>query len=107
MFRKTTILFTVSLCVLHGAFGASDYQLTWGNNGSVDYSLDSVSSTDVFDGSLGASDPTIMLEVGKRYGMTIVNPIIHPFEVLAKGNGSSSKVMWMWIGLMTVLLPTA
>lgn len=71
----------------------SDFQWTFNNDGTADYTLTAVSSSQVFDGTLPAADPTIALIVGKRYEVTAVNSAVRPFEVLAKGSDSSSDVV--------------
>jgi glucose/arabinose dehydrogenase len=37
-------------------------------------------------GVIGQINPTIPMIVGKRYAVTIQDPLLHPFEVIAKGN---------------------
>jgi hypothetical protein len=64
---------------------ASDYGWTFNNNDNIAYVLTDFSSTTVYAGALPASNPTITLRVGKRYRATILNPLLHPFEVIAKG----------------------
>ncbi len=79
----------VSLCALRGVSAQpADYSWTFGSDGTIDYRLTVVSSTDLFSGALPADDPTINLEVGKRYQVTILDPVFHPLEVIAKGASS-------------------
>jgi glucose/arabinose dehydrogenase len=64
---------------------AQDIDVTWtfGNDGFQDYIL-----ADISDPSLsadGPDDPTITLEVGKRYQVSVPSFISHPFQVIAKG----------------------
>lgn len=68
-------------------------QLTMDNDFNSDYTLTSVSSVEVFAGSLPADDPVINLEIGNRYVFTIVNPVVHPFQVLAKGANPAEDVV--------------
>lgn len=70
-----------------------DFQWTFNNNGFLDYTLTSVSSSELFDGALPVNDPTINLRVGKRYRVTVVNFGPHPFEVIAKGATAASDVV--------------
>jgi hypothetical protein len=66
----------------------ADSSWTFGSDGTLDYRLTVVSSTDLFSGALPADDPTINLEVGQRYQVTILDPVFHPLEVIAKGASS-------------------
>ncbi len=75
------------------AWTQSDFQFTLNNIGSLDYTIAAVSSTQIYDGQLGAADPTLTLKVGKRYEVTVVNSGPHPFELLAKGSSSSSDTV--------------
>ncbi len=89
------ILFSIS------APAQPDYQWTFNNNGSIDYTLTSVSSTQVYEGSLPANDPNINLIVDKRYAVDVVNFGAHPFQVLAQGADSSSDVVLLSQGAAT------
>jgi glucose/arabinose dehydrogenase len=77
---------------------ASDYQWTFNNNDIFSYTLTSVSSNQVYMGTLPAENPTISLVLGKRYGVTVVNFTQHPFQVLAKGATSASDVILLSMG---------
>jgi hypothetical protein len=81
-----------------GAFAASDYQITLNNNGILDYRVTSVSSPDVYSGSLPADDPVLNLQIGKRYAFTIVNASVHPFEVIAKGSSAGNDLVLLSMG---------
>ena len=71
----------------------SDFQWTFDNLGLISYTIESVSSSSVYDGPLDAQDPTITLMVGKRYEVTVVNNNIHPFQVIAKAASSGGDVI--------------
>lgn len=89
----TRIILAVSvfLWVLTGVSAQpADYNWTFNNDGSVDYRLTVVSSTDLFAGALPSDDPTINLQVGKRYQVTVVNFGPHPLEIIAKGASSGN-----------------
>jgi hypothetical protein len=75
-----------------------DYSWTFNNNFTSSFTLTAVSSTDLFQGSLPTDDPTITLEVGKRYQVTVVNFGSHPFQVIAKGGSSPSDVILLSLG---------
>lgn len=57
------------------------------------YVLDAYQPNEIPFGTLGDDDPTLLLELGKRYQVTIVNSTIHPFEVLAKGPDSTQDTV--------------
>ncbi len=85
------------------AHAASDYQWAFTDDGgytgvTLDYILQSVSSPDVYDGALGAGDPVITLQVGKRYEVTVVDSAMHPFQVLAKAGNHASDVVLLAMG---------
>lgn len=66
-----------------------DASWTFGNNGSQSYTLDAFDPNDFPLSTLGAEDPTLLLHLGRRYQVTVVNYGPHPFEVLAKGANST------------------
>ncbi|MBI2425907.1 MAG: PQQ-dependent sugar dehydrogenase [Candidatus Hydrogenedentes bacterium] len=72
---------------------ASDYQFTFGDEDDDNYTIDSVSSQEVFSGTPGAGDPTLTLSLGSRYEITIVNALAHPLQILAKGANSGTDVV--------------
>jgi hypothetical protein len=53
---------------------------------SASYRLDGYEPVDADLAALGSEDPTIRLELGKRYQITITDPGFHPFEVIAKAD---------------------
>lgn len=63
-----------------------DEDLTFTHNGDIDYVLLSVGTPDIYAEPLPAPDPTINLEVGKRYRFAIANHTMHPFEIVKRGN---------------------
>jgi hypothetical protein len=65
---------------------APTYDLAWtfGNSGATSYILDLFEPNDVPFAALGAEDPAILLNLGKRYQVTVTNFSPHPFEVIAK-----------------------
>ena len=54
------------------------------NGYSLLYRLSTFSPPEANLGLIGALNPTIPLVVGKRYDITIKDPLLHPFEVIAK-----------------------
>jgi len=71
-----------------------DVAWTFGNVGFSSYRLDAFEPGDIDFAPLGAEDPTLPLELGRRYQVTVTNYRAHPFEVLAKGSSpSQDKVL--------------
>jgi glucose/arabinose dehydrogenase len=78
-----------------GTIYASSHDVAWtfGNVGSSSYRLDAFEPGDAGLGaSIGAQDPTLTVQVGKRYQVTVTNYIYHPFEVLAKGSSAGLDI---------------
>jgi len=78
-----------------GVIQAASHDVAWtfGNVGSSSYRLDAFEPDDAGLGaSIGAQDPTLTVQVGKRYQVTITNYIYHPFEVLAKGSSAGLDI---------------
>ncbi len=63
-----------------------DVTWTFGNIGSSSYRLDAFTPPDVEFGTIGTADPTLPLELGKRYQVTVTAHVVHPFEVIAKSS---------------------
>ena len=61
-----------------------DVTWTFGAIGSASYRLDAFTPDDAAFGAIGSADPTLPLEVGKRYQVTVTEYVVHPFEVIAK-----------------------
>ena len=84
---------------------------TFGNVGSSSYRLDAFSPANVDFSPLGTQDPTLPLELGKRYQVRVINYRQHPFEVLAKAASPgqdqvllSMAVADLWTGDIQELL---
>jgi hypothetical protein len=84
MTRYLSGILWVQIAITPLAISASDIQWTFDTPDSFDYRLSSVSSSELYSGSLPANDPTINLIVGKRYGVTVTDPVTHPFQIIAK-----------------------
>jgi hypothetical protein len=69
-----------------------NYFWTFNHSGVADYVLTSA-SPEVWPGSIPASDPTLTLKIGKRYRVTITNPGLTPFQVIAKATVPGSDVV--------------
>lgn len=70
-----------------------DVSWVFDNLSTQSYLLDSFEPNDIPFGTLGAEDPTLLLQLGGRYQVTVVNFSSHPFEVLAKGANSTSDTV--------------
>jgi hypothetical protein len=91
-------------CLLAGSacYGQTpNYLWTFDNNGVADYRLTQVSDPAVYAGSIPALDPTLNLKIGKRYRVTIVNPEVNPFQVVAKGASAPADVILLSQGQTT------
>ncbi len=97
--RKLVIGLLAGLVIVLGSFRASEATLhdvawTFGNVGSASYRLDAFDPADAGLGaSLGSQDPTLTVQIGKRYQVAVTNFIPHPFEVLAKGSSPGLDIV--------------
>ncbi len=66
---------------------------TFGDVGFDSYRLDAVAPDNVGFPPLGSQDPTLPLELGRRYQVTITDYTFHPFEVIAKGPSASQDTV--------------
>jgi hypothetical protein len=92
------ILATVGIDNISALLGpAPSYDVTWvfDNNSIQSYVLDSFEPNDAALGEIDADDPTLLLYLGERCQVTVLDDANHPLEVLAKGASA---------GLDTVLL---
>jgi hypothetical protein len=74
---------------------AASHDLAWtfDNSGTQSYLLDSFEPNDITFGSIGAEDPTLLLHLGSRYQVTVINNTSHPFEVIAKAAVATSDTI--------------
>jgi len=97
--REFSIKLFISMVVFlfaSGTIQASSHDVAWtfGNVGSSSYRLDAFEPADAgLEATLGTQDPTLTVELGKRYQVTVTNYGFHPFEVLAKGPSPSSDIV--------------
>lgn len=82
------------LLLFQPAFSASDDQWTFNDDGGTNYILTSVSSAQVYGGTLPANDPALNLIAGRRYGVAVVNPATHPLQIIAI-DGSDTVLLSM------------
>jgi len=94
-FLSTLIVGLAVVLGLSATVGATSHDVGWtfGNVGSSSYRLDAFEPDDAGLGaSLGAQDPTLTVQVGKRYRVLVTNFRPHPFEVLAKGASPGADI---------------
>ncbi len=85
----------VAILSTSGAIQAASHDVAWtfGNVGSSSYRLDAFEPSDaVLGASIGTQNPTLTVQVGRRYQVTVTNFIPHPLQVLAKGDSAGSDV---------------
>jgi len=63
-----------------------DVAWTFGNVDFSSYRLDAFEPSDVEFGTIGEENPTLPLELGKRYQVKVTDYIAHPFEIIAKAS---------------------
>ncbi|MEJ2702618.1 MAG: hypothetical protein P8Z79_09270 [Sedimentisphaerales bacterium] len=93
---KKMLVIVLALVAFDGlAASAQTYDVAWtfGNVNSSSYRLDAFEPDDVEFGVLGSEDPTLPLELGKRYQVKVTNFDFHPFEVIAKGDSPGQDVV--------------
>ena len=94
---KRLIYSLATLVALNSAVAtAQSYDVAWtfGNVGSSSYRLDAFEPGSAELGTLGSQDPTLPLELGKRYQVRVTNHTFHPFEIIAKASSpSQDKVL--------------
>ncbi len=87
-----------------GTVEAASHDAAWtfGNVSSSSYRLDAFEPDDAGLGaSLGSEDPTLTVQIGKRYQVTVTNYLTHPFEVLAKGASTGADIVLLSMGSRT------
>ncbi|MHC4143447.1 MAG: PQQ-dependent sugar dehydrogenase [Planctomycetota bacterium] len=105
--RKLVLGLLTGPVIVLGSFRTSeatshDVAWTFGNVGSASYRLDAFDPADAGLGaSLGSQDPTLTVQIGRRYEVTVTNFIPHPFEVLAKGTSPGLDVVLLAQGGVT------
>ena len=75
-----------------------DVAWTLGDVGFSAYRLDAFTPAGADLGTLGSQNPTLALELGKRYQVKVVNFSVHPLEVIAKGNSASADKVLLAMG---------
>jgi len=71
-----------------------DVSWTFGNVGFSSYRLSAFEPGNIEFGTIGAENPTLPLELGKRYQVKVTDYIAHPFEIIAKSTSpTQDKVL--------------
>ena len=102
--QKLLIAVVAVILGVSGTVEAASHDVAWtfGNVGSSSYRLDAFEPDDAGLGaSIGAEDPTLTLQIGKRYQVTVTNYLPHPFEVLAKGASAGADIVLLSMGSRT------
>lgn len=105
--QKFLSVLSVGLAVILGISETAkatshDAGWTFGNVSSSSYRLDAIEPGDTELGAnLGAQDPTLTLQIGKRYQVTVTNFIPHPLEVLAKAASAGADTILLAQGSKT------
>lgn len=92
---KSTCLLLEILAFLSSSARAQSYDVAWtfGNVDMSSYRLDAFEPESSQFPPLGSENPTLSLELGKRYQVKVTNYSFHPFEVVAKGEFASQDVV--------------
>lgn len=70
-----------------------DVAWTFGDVGMMAYRLDAFEPATVPFPALGTENPTLPVELGKRYQVRVTNPSAHPLEILAKASSPAQDVV--------------
>jgi hypothetical protein len=65
-----------------------DVAWTFGNTENQSYILNSFEPNDIVLGDIDSENPTLLLSLGKRYQITVLDAVNHPFELIAKDTDS-------------------
>jgi hypothetical protein len=71
---------------------------TFGDNGSTAYRLEAQEPCCINLGTFGGENPTLMLEVGKRYQVRVLNYSDYPLELIAKGASATRDKVLLSMG---------
>ncbi len=71
---------------------------TFGDNGSTAYRLEAMEPCCLNLGTFGAENPTLLLEMGRRYQVRVLNYTDYPLELVAKGASDSRDKVLLSMG---------
>jgi glucose/arabinose dehydrogenase len=96
LIRLAVVSFSLSSAVVFGQ--THDVGWTFGNVDFSAYRLDAFAPGGANLGTLGSQNPTLALELGKRYEVKITNSSSHPVEVIAKAATASQDRVLLAMG---------
>jgi hypothetical protein len=71
---------------------------TFGDNGSTAYRLEAQEPCCIRIGTFGNENPTLLLEVGKRYQVRVLHYTDYPLELIAKGASATRDKVLLSMG---------
>lgn len=77
-----------NISAVHGPAPTYDVAWTFGNVGNQSYVLNSFEPNDIVLGDFEIENPTLLLYLGRRYQITVIDDVNQPFEIIAKGTNS-------------------
>ncbi len=86
-FHPEHILATIGIDNITPVLGpAPTYDVAWtfGNMENQSYILNSFEPDNIVFGDINSENPALLLSLGKRYRITILDAVNHPFELIAK-----------------------
>ncbi|HSV99299.1 MAG TPA: PQQ-dependent sugar dehydrogenase [Sedimentisphaerales bacterium] len=94
-FAKLAYLVLGTLALACGPAQAQSHDVAWtfGDVGMMAYRLDAFDPTTLQFPPLGTENPTLPLELGKRYQIRVTNPSAHPLEIIAKASSPSQDTV--------------
>jgi glucose/arabinose dehydrogenase len=92
---KLAYLVLGTLALASGPAHAQSHDVAWtfGDVGMMAYRLDAFDPTTLQFPPLGTENPTLPLELGKRYQIRVTNPSAHPLEIIAKAASPSQDTV--------------
>lgn len=94
-FGKLAYFVLGTLALAFGPAHAQSYDAAWtfGDVGMMAYRLDAFEPTNLQFPPLGTENPTLPLELGKRYQIRVTNPSAHPLEIIAKATSPAQDTV--------------
>jgi hypothetical protein len=77
-----------NIAAVPGPAPTYDVAWTFGNMENQSYILNSFEPNDIVLGDIDSENPTLLLSLGKRYQITVLDALNHPFELIAKDTDS-------------------
>jgi hypothetical protein len=74
-----------------------DYDVAWtfGHRDSAAYRLDRIEPAHTPLGVRGGENPWMILVIGQRYQVTVIDPELHPFELIARGPAADEDFVFL------------